>query len=178
MPYGVLDSQRLSQASRACLNRSLDWWQKSMQTSKHKTYLVLAGYNVDQGQEIRLRREIIEQTSQEPDLLNNLIEVSASNEISLAQRISRIPALRPVETITLFVEERNAVSVKAIFKRKFGKTLRIRKIKAQFEFNHQWVTTSTSIAWSARNWFLRVWFEVKRRMSRGIRKKIRYWFKS
>ena len=178
MPYGVLDSQRLSQASRVCLERSLDWWQKSMHTSKHKTYLVLAGYNVDRGQEIKLRREIAAKTLQDPELLDNLVEVSASNEISLAQRISRIRALLPVETITVFVEDRNAVSVKAIFKRKFGKTLHIRKIKAKFEFNHQWITTSTSFAWSARNWLLRIWFELKKRMGRGLRKKIRYWFKS
>ncbi len=177
MPYGVLDSQRLSQASRVCLDRALDWWQKSMQTSKHKTYLVLAGYNVDKEQEIKLRRAIIEQSIDDADLLNNLVEVSASNEISLAQRISRIRSLLPVETITLFVEDRNAVSVKAIFKRKFGKTLTVKKIKAEFEFNHQWITTSTSFAWSARNWFLRLWFESKKRMGRGMRKKIRYWFK-
>ncbi len=177
MPYGVLDSQRLSHASRVCLDRSVDWWRKSMQTSKHKTYLVLAGYNVDKGQEIKLRREFIEQTTQEAELLNNLVEISASNEIALAQRISRIRSLLPVETITVFVEERNAVSVKAIFKRKFGKTLQIRKIKAKFEFNHQWITTSTSFAWSARNWFLRIWFEMKKRLGRGMRKKIRYWFR-
>jgi uncharacterized protein YheU (UPF0270 family) len=178
MPYGVLDAQRLSQASRSCLERSLDWWQKSMHTSKHKTFLILAGYNSDRGQEIKLRRELAEQTLQEPELLNNLIEVSASNEISLAQKISRIRSLLPFETVTVFVEERNAISVRAIFRRKFGKTLHIRKIKADFEFNHQWITTSTSFAWSARNWFLRIWFEVKKRMGRGLRKKIRYWFKS
>ena len=178
MPYGVLDPQRLSQASRLCLNRALDWWQKSMQTSKHKTYLVLAGYNVDGGQEIKLRRELTEKTINDPELLNNIVEVSASNEISLAQRIARIRSLLPVETITVFVEERNAVSVKAIFKRKFGKTLQIKKIKAKFEFNHQWISTSTSFAWSARNWFLRIWFELKKRLGRGRRKKIRYWFKS
>lgn len=178
MPYGVLDSQRLSQASRLCLERSIDWWQKSMHTSKHKTYLILAGYNMDRGQEIKLRREIAEKALQEAELLNNLIEVSASNEISLAQKITRVRALLPVETITVFCEERNAVSVKAIFKRKFGKALHIRKIKAAFEFNHQWITTSTSFAWSARNWFLRIWFELKKRMGRGLRKKIRYWFKS
>lgn len=178
MPYGILDAQRLSHASRVCLERSLDWWQKSMHTSKHKTYLVLAGYDLDKGQEIKLRREFAEKTLQDPELLNNLVEVSASNEITLAQKISRVRALLPVETITVFVEERNAVSVKAIFKRKFGKTLHIRKIKAAFEFNHQWITTSTSFAWSARNWFLRIWFELKKRMGRGLRKKIRYWFKS
>jgi hypothetical protein len=83
-----------------------------------------------------------------------------------------------VETITVFVENRNVVSVKAIFRRKFGKTLQIRKFKADFEFNHQWITTSTSFAWRLRNWLLRFWFEVKRRMGRGLRKKIRYWFKS
>lgn len=178
MPYGILDSERLSQASRICLERSLDWWQKSMQTSKHKTYLVLAGYSVDAGQEIKLRREFVEKQLPEAELLSNLIEVSANNEITLAQKISRIRALLPVETITIFVEDRNAVSVKAIFKRKFGKTLQIKKIKVKFEFNHQWITTSTSFAWSARNWLLRIWFEVKKRMGRGLRKKIRYWFKS
>jgi len=119
-----------------------------------------------------------EKTLQEPELLANLIELSANNEIGLAQKISRIRTLLPVETITVFVEERNAVSVKAIFKRKFGKTLQLRKIKAKFEFNHQWITTSTSFAWFWRNWCLRIWFEVKRRLGRGMRKKIRYWFRS
>lgn len=178
MPYGVLDSQRLSKASRAALERALDWWQKSMQTTKHKTYFVLAGYDIDRGEEIKLRREIVEKSLAEPELLNHLVEVSAPNEVGLAQKISRVRALLPVETITVFVESRNAVSVKAIFKRKFGKTLRIRKFKSRFEFNHQWITTSTSFAWLCRNWSLRVWFEMKRRMGRGLRKKIRYWFKS
>ncbi|HEX9144513.1 MAG TPA: hypothetical protein VGA09_09600 [Candidatus Binatia bacterium] len=178
MPYGVLDPQRLSQASRTSIERALDWWQKSMQTSKHKTYMVLAGYDIDQGQEIRLRREIVEGALQEPELLNNIFEISAKNEVGLAQKIARVRALLPVETITLFVETRNAVSVKAIFRRKFGKTLQLRKFKADFEFNHQWITTSTSFAWRLRNWFLRIWFELKRRMGRGLRKKIRYWFRS
>ena len=145
MPYGVLDPQRLSQASRSCVERALDWWQKSMQTTKHKTYLVLAGYDVDHGQEIKLRRELVDGKLQDPELIGNIVEVSANNEVGLTQKISRIRALLPVETITVFVEARNAISVKAIFKRKFGKTLQIRKFKADFEFNHQWITTSTSI---------------------------------
>jgi len=178
MPYGVLDSQRLSKASRTSVERALDWWQKSMQTSKHKTYFVLAGYDVDHGQETKLRREIVEHTLQEANLQNNIVEVSARNEVGLAQKIARVRALLPVETITVFVESRNAVSVKAIFQRKFGKTLQIRKFKSEFEFNHQWITTSTSFAWFSRNWFLRIWFELKRRMGRGLRKKIRYWFRS
>jgi hypothetical protein len=178
MPYGVLDPQRLSQASRISLERALDWWQKSMHTSKHKTYFVLAGYDVDHGQEIKLRRGIIDGSLQEPELLSNIIELSAKNEVNLAQKIARVRTLLPVETITVFVESRNAVSVKAIFRRKFGKTLQIRRIKANFEFNHQWITTSTSFAWFSRNWFLRIWFELKRRMGRGLRKKIRYWFRS
>jgi hypothetical protein len=156
----------------------MDWWQKSMHTTKHKTYFVLAGYDVDQGKEIKLRRGIIDGSLQEPELLSNIIEVSAKNEVNLAQKIARIRTLLPVETITVFVESRNAVSVKAIFRRKFGKTLQIRRIKADFEFNHQWITTSTSFAWFSRNWFLRIWFELKRRMGRGLRKRIRYWFRS
>jgi hypothetical protein len=178
MPYGVLDAARLSQASRTSLERGLDWWQKSMHTSKPKTFFVIAGYDSDAGQEIKLRRAIAEATIQDPDLLANILEVSAGSEVSLAQKISRVRAILPVETITLFVESRNAVSVKSIFKRKFGKTLQLKKFKADFEFNHQWITTSTPIAWFSRNWLLRVWFDVKKRLGRGLRKKIRYWFKS
>ena len=178
MPYGILDQQRLSQASRISLERALDWWQKSMHTSKHKTFFVLAGYDLDHGQEIKLRRDIVGGSLQDPEFLSNLIEVSANNEVGLVQKLARIRAIVPVETITVFVETRNAVSVKAIFRRKFGKTLQIRKFKADFEFNHQWITTSSSFAWFSRNWFLRIWFEMKRRMGRGMRKRIRYWFKS
>jgi hypothetical protein len=110
--------------------------------------------------------------------LSNLVEISARNEEALTVKISRTRQLLPIETITVFVESRNAVSVKAIFKRKFGKTLQIRKFKARFEFNHQWITTSTSFAWLSRNWLLRVWFAMKKRMGRRLRKKVRFLFRS
>jgi hypothetical protein len=177
MPYGCLDSQKLSRASRTGLDKALDWWQKSMRTSKHKTFFVLAGYGEDAGQEIKLRKEIVTQTLQEEELLSHLVEISATNEVNLAQKLSRVKDLLPVETLTVFVESRNAVSVKAIFKRKFGKTLQIRKFKADFEFDHRWISTSTSFAWFFRNWLLCLWFEAKKRMGRGLRKKIRYLFR-
>jgi hypothetical protein len=177
MPYGCLNSKQLSRASRVSLDKAVDWWQKSMQTSKHKTYIVLAGYDEDTGQEIRLRREIIAETLQDAELLNNLIDVSARNEAGLAQKIARVRELLPIESITVFVESRNAVSVKAIFKRKFGKTLQIKKFKAHFEFNHRWISTSTSFAWFCRNVLLRVWFEAKRRMGRTLRKRLRLLFR-
>ena len=178
MPYGLLGSEKLSQASRICMEKALDWWQKSMRTSKHKTYLVVAGYDSDGGREVALRREIVAATRQDSDLSGNVLEISAGNEVSLAQKISRVRELLPVETITVFAESRNAVSVKSIFKRKFRKTLQIRKFKAEFEHDHLWITTSTSLAWLSRNWLLRLWFETKKRLGRGVRKKIRYWFKS
>ena len=180
MPYGSLSPEALSQASRIGLEKAADWWQKSMQTSKHKTYFLVAGYDDDQGQEIRLRKEALRKTleSADPELLNNIIELTANNEVGLAQKISRIRDLLPIETITVFVESRNAVSVRSIFRRKFGKTLQIRKFKAEFEFNHQWISTSTSLAWFSRNWLVRLWFELKKRLGRGIRKKIRFWFRS
>jgi hypothetical protein len=177
MPYGCLDSDKLSRASRTGLDKALDWWQKSMRTSKHKTFFVLAGYDEDSGQEIKLRKEIITQTLQDAELLNHLVEVYASNEAGLAQKLARVREILPVETITVFAESRNAVSVKAIFKRKFGKTLQIRKFKADFEFDHRWISTSTSFAWLLRNWFLCLWFEAKKRMGRRLRKKIRYLFR-
>jgi hypothetical protein len=176
MPYGSLGAEKLSQASRVCLEKALDWWQKSMHTSKHKTYLVVAGYNSD-GNELRLRQQIVATALKDSEFGANVITVSAANEISLAQKISRMRELLPVETITVFAESRNAVSIKAIFKRKFRKTLQIRKFRADFEFNHQWIMTSTSLAWLSRNWLLRTWFEAKKRLGRGLRKKIRYWFR-
>jgi hypothetical protein len=179
MPYGSLSGQTLSQASRIGLEKAADWWQKSMQTSKHKTYFVLAGYDDDAGKEIQLRKETLYKIleGQEQESLNNIIEITANNEVGLAQKISRVRDLLPIETITVFVESRNAVSVKSIFKRKFGKTLRIRKFKADFEFDHQWISTSTSFAWFSRNWLLRIWLELKKRLGRGLRKKIRYLFR-
>ena len=177
MPYGSLDLERLSQASRIGLEKGLDWWQKSMLTSQHKTYFVVAGYDDDSGQELRLRREIVNKALQGSELLNHVVEISAKNEENLALKISRVRDLFPVETITVFAESRNAVSVKAIFKRKFGKTLQIRKFKAEFEFNHQWISTSSSFAWFSRNWLLRIWFELKKRLGRGVRKKIRFFFR-
>jgi len=177
IPYGCLDAQKLSHASHVGLEKALDWWQKSMRTSKHKTFFVVAGYDDDRGDEIRLRREIITQKLQDEESLSHLVELSATNEAGLAQKLSRMRDLLPVETITVFAESRNAVSVKAIFKRKFGKTLQIRKFKAEFEFDHRWVSTSTSLAWIARNWLLCFWVESKKRMGRGLRKKIRYLFR-
>ena len=159
------------------MHKALEWWQKSMVTSKHKTYFVLAGYDDDGGQEIRLRRAIALAALQEPELVSRLVEVSARNEEALAQKITRIRALVPIETITCFAESRNAVSVRAIFKRKFGKTLQIRRFKAEFEFDHRWISTSSSLAWCTRNFFLRLWFETKRRMGRRLRKKIRSLFR-
>ena len=78
-----------------------------MQTSKHKTYFVIAGYDLDQGQEIKLRRALVEQTLQEPELLANIVEITAKNEVALAQKIARVRTLLPVETITVFVETRS-----------------------------------------------------------------------
>jgi hypothetical protein len=178
MPYGSLGGDSLSQASHIGLEKAADWWQKSMQTSKHKTYFVLAGYDDDAGKEIRLRKEALDKILEGQESLSNIIEVSANNEVGLAQKISRVRDLLPIETITVFVESRNAVSVKSIFKRKFGKTLQIRKFKADFEFDHQWISTSTSFAWFSRNWLLRIWFELKKRLGRGMRKKIRFLFRS
>jgi len=178
MPYGCLDSERLSQASRIGLEKALEWWRKSMATSKHKTYFLVAGYEDDGGLEIRLRREIVDKVVEASDLpTDHVVEISGRNEINLAQKITRLHTLLPIETITVFAESRNAVSVKAIFKRRFGKALHIRKFKSDFEFNHLWISTSTSFAWFSRNWLVRIWFELKKRMGRGMRKKIRLLFR-
>jgi hypothetical protein len=149
-----------------------------MRTSKHKTYLVLAGYDDDGGAEIRLRRQSLLPVLRDPEMSANVVEISAANEGGLAQKIAHMRELLPVETITVFTESRNAVSVKAIFKRRFGKALQLRKFKAEFEFEHQWISTSTSFAWFSRNWLLRLWFELKAKLGRGVRKKIRFLFRS
>lgn len=174
MPYGCRNSQTLSQASRAGLEKALDWWQKSMHTSKHKTYFILAGYDEDGGLELKLRKELITQTLQDTEFLNHLVEINANNEEGLAQRISRIRDLLPIETITVFAESRHALSVKPIFKKTFGKTLEIKKYRAEFEFDHRWISTSSSFAWFSRNVIVRIWFQLKRRMGRSLRKRMRF----
>jgi hypothetical protein len=144
MPYGCRDSQTLSQASRAGLEKALNWWQKSMQTSKHKTYFILAGYAEDGGLELKLRKEVVTRTLNDAEFLNHLVEINANNEAGLAQRISRMRDLLPIETITVFAETRHALSVKPIFKKTFGKALEVKKYRAEFEFDHRWISTSTS----------------------------------
>jgi hypothetical protein len=178
MPYGCLDSQKLSRVSRIGLEKALDWWQKSMQSSKHKTYFVVAGYDDDGTKEIQLRKEMITGGLADTTLLNHIVEISARNEEGLARKLGRVRELLPIESLTVFAESRNAVSIRPIFKRKFGKTLLIRKFKAEFEFDHRWISTSTAFAWFARNWLLRVWFGLKRRLGRRLRKKLRFWFRS
>lgn len=178
MPYGCLDSQHLSQASQKGLERAIDWWQKSMQTSKHKTFFVLAGYEEDAGLELKLRKEIVSQAVQDEELAHQVIEISAKNEEGLAQRITHSRVLLPIGTLTVFAESRHAVSIKPIFQRKFGKTLEIRKFISDFEFNHRWISTSSPATWVARNLLLRVSFEFKKRMGRNLRKKLRFWFRS
>lgn len=148
-----------------------------MVTSKHKTYFILAGYDGDGGQEIRLRRAMLLEALHDEEWASHIVEVNARNEEALAQKITRIRALVPIDTITVFAESRNAVIVKAIFRRKFGKTLQIRRFKAEFEFDHRWISTSSSLVWFVRNLLLRVWFEIKRRMGRRVRKKIRFLFR-
>ena len=176
MPYGCLDSQNLSEASLKAVEKALDWRQKSMQTSRHKTFLVLASYEEDSGLELRLRRDILSRSLPDDEFSGNVIEIRAKDEEDLAHRITRTRDLLPIETITVFAESRHALSTRPIFKRKFGKALEIKKFKADFEFNHPWISTSSSLSWFFWNMILRIRFELRQRMGRKFRKKLRSLF--
>jgi hypothetical protein len=176
MPYGCLDSDRLSAASLRGLELALERWQKSMQTARHKTFLVLAGYEDDSGLELRLRKEILLKSPSGTALSDNVVEITAKDEEELAQRITRTRAFLPIETLTIFAESRHALSIRAIFRRRFGKALEIKKFKADFEFNHPWISASSSAAWLLWILIRRAWFGFRKRMGRGLRKRLRYLF--
>jgi hypothetical protein len=178
MPYGCLDSGTLSEASLKALERAVQWWRKSMQISKHQTYLILASYDQGSEAELELRRQFL-QRELPPDepLRNNIIVISGRNEDELAQKIVRNRDLLPIDTITVFAESRHAISLRPIFRRKFGKVLELKTFKAEFEVNHPWISTSTSSAWVLWNITARFWFEIKKRMGRNLRKKLRFLFR-
>lgn len=178
MPYGCLDPQTLSEASRIALERAVDRWQNSMQISRHQTFLVLASYDESSEQELQLMKAFaLRALSDRESFQNNVVEISAKNEEDLALRITRAKELLPLDTLTVFAESRHAISLRPIFKRKFGRVLQVKTFKAEFEINHPWISTSSSPAWVFWNLLVRVWFELRKRMGRGLRKRLRFWFR-
>ena len=85
MPYGSLGAEKLSQASRLCLEKALDWWQKSMHTSKHKTFLVVAGYDSD-GMELALRKQITEKALKDSEFSGNVITAQRNQRSNLSAK--------------------------------------------------------------------------------------------
>lgn len=173
MPYGCLESQRLSQASLKALEQALVWWQRSMRISRHETFFVLASYKEDSELELQLKKEVLLRSLPGDELFKNVLTLSAEDEENLAHKITRTKALLPIETITVFAESRHALSIRSIFKRKFGKAIEVKTFKADFEFNHPWISTSSSFAWFFWNLILRIRFELRKRMARSLRKKLR-----
>lgn len=177
MPYGCLDSQNLSDASLKALEKAVDWWQKSMQATRPKTFIVLAGYEADHGLELQLRKRILLQSLSAEDLQRNVIEIVAKDEEALANKIIRHRTILPIETITVIAESRHALSIRGVFKRKFRKVLSMRTFKSDFEVDHPWISTSSSLAWLSWNLLQRAWYELKKKLGRNIRKKIRFLFR-
>lgn len=176
MPYGCLNSRTLCAASRKALELSLEQWQRSMQIYKPKTFLVLASHENGAGTELELKREIVARSLNDSELSSNVIVVRAKNEEELAARIARHKTLMPIQTLMVFAESRHSVGLRPIFKRKFGNTLRMKKFKAEFEFNHPWIATSSSLTWFFRNLTLGVWLRMRKRMGRRLRKRLRELF--
>jgi hypothetical protein len=176
MPYGCLDSKTLSAASVKSMERALEEWQRSMQVSKPNTVLVLATYEENPGTELELKRELTRRVLSQEELAARVVEVKAKNEEELATKIARNKICCPIQTLLLFAESRHALSVRPIFRRKFGKALEIKKFKADFEFNHPWISTATSLAWFFRNFNLGIWIGIRNRMSRRLRKILRFLF--
>lgn len=176
MPYGCLNSGALSGASRKALERALDQWQKTMQISKPTTYLVLASFEVNSGPELELAKEMVSRSLTVEECASQVIPLRARNEEELANKLVHNKTLMPVQTLILFVESRHALGLRPIFRRKFGKALEIKKFKADFEFDHPWISTSSSLVWFFRNVVLGTWQRMKRRMGRGLRKRLKSLF--
>jgi hypothetical protein len=176
MPYGSLDATSLSSASQKALNKAVTEWQGTRQISKPTTFLIITSYEVESDQELALRQESVNRLLGDDEFAANVLVIRARNEEDLAGKIARTKSLTPIQTLILWAESRHAVSVGPIFRRKFGKALKIKKFKADFEFNHPWVSTSSPALWSLRNLMLRSWFEVRKRSGRSLRKRLRFLF--
>ncbi len=176
MPYGCLNARTLCAASRKALDLALEQWQRSMQIYKPKTFLVLATHENGAGTELELKREILARSLSESELSANVLVIRAKNEEDLASRIARHKTLMPIQTLMVFAESRHAVGLRPIFKRKFGTALKLKKFKADFEFNHPWISTSSSLTWFFRNFTLGLWLRLRKRMGRRVRKKLRELF--
>ena len=176
MPYGCLDVKTLSAASRKALEGALEHWQRTMQISRPRTFLLLTSYEDGSGPEVKLKRGIVSSSLAEDVLSNNVITITAKNEEELATKITRNKTLMPIQTLILIAESRHALALRPIFKRKFGRALEIRKFKADFEFNHPWVSTSSSFGWFFRNLILGIWVGIRKRTGRSLRKKLKFLF--
>ncbi|MFQ5902315.1 MAG: hypothetical protein ACE5JO_01360 [Candidatus Binatia bacterium] len=176
MPYGCLGPKKLSAASDKALEKALERWQSSMQISRPKTFLVIAGHEDDAGLEVELKKEVVFRSLAKDEFSTNVIAIRAKNEEDLANKIARNKTLWPIQTLILFAESRHALSVRPIFKRKFGKALEIKKFRADFEPNHPWISTASSSVWFLRNLVLRIWIETRKRVGRRLRKKLKFLF--
>jgi hypothetical protein len=158
------------------MQKALEEWQRSMQVSRPQTVFVLATYEENSTAELALRKELASRVLGEEELVTRVVEITAKNEEELATKIARNKNCCPIQTLILFAESRHALSLRPIFKRKFGKALEIKKFRADFEFNHPWISTSTSLAWFFRNFHLGIWIGIKNRLNRRLRKLLRYLF--
>jgi hypothetical protein len=178
MPYGSLDAETLSAASQKALEKALERWQTSMQISKPETVFLLASYNNGSEDEIQLQRDFLASRVGDDELSDHIITVQAKDEQDLATKIARNKDLSPIQTLIVFAETRHAIGIRSIFRRKFSKALEIRTFKVDFERTHPWITTSTSFAWLSRNVLLKLWFALKARLGRRVRKALKYLFSS
>jgi hypothetical protein len=176
MPYGCVDAANLSAASKKAFEKGLAEWQGTRQISRPSTFLIIASHDLDSDRELALKQEMVSRLLGDDESGNNLIVIKARNEEDLASRIVHTKSLIPIQTLLVVAESRHALSLAPILKRKFGKATKIKKIKADFEFNHPWISTSSSLVWSLRNFGVRSWFEVRKRTGRGLRKKLRFLF--
>jgi hypothetical protein len=178
MPYGSLNAETLSAASQKALEKALERWQTSMQISKPDTFFLLASYENGSEDDIQLQKNFLAGRIADDDFSNHIITVQARDEQDLATKIARNKNLSPIQTLIVFAETRHAIGIRQIFRRKFRKALEIRTFKVDFERTHPWITTSTSFAWLSRNLLLKLWFAVKARLGRRVRKVLKYLFSS
>ncbi|MGH7773426.1 MAG: hypothetical protein ACREQA_14475 [Candidatus Binatia bacterium] len=147
-----------------------------MQISRPKTFFVLASHEESSELELELKENLILRSVTPDEFRTNVIIIIAKNEEDLAMKIARNKVLSPIQTLILFAESRHALSIRPIFKRRFGRALEMKTFKADFEFNHPWISTSSSSVWFFRNLILRMWLGIRKRTGRGLRKKLKSLF--
>ena len=151
MPYGCQNG-RLSRLSEETMARALSFWEKSFQGARSELILALGAFRPDYEEEmvLKLNQEVGFLADNKKYALKILTLQPAEDEEDFATiLLQALSDLRPLMTVIVICESLHAISLKPIFRKKFGRGLvEFRTLKAEFELKR--FKRTLTVAW--RHW--------------------------